>query len=217
MATNCTNCGCSKISCGCGDTFLTSPAPCPTPADCPQAQPCAEVFDAQCVVYTGLDIECGDDVVIFNNDSVADALNNIVDYFCNTPGISEYQYINSIFATNDTFISDTNWHVPTNFLGFVYTAALTGKYKITLTAECSNEDPNSAADIGIGINAVDPVGTVTSNPFVIKEFRGDYNVQTHTYIIDLIAGDIMRLKFKSLNGDSMNIDPLYMTIEKIAN
>jgi len=64
MATNCTNCGCSKISCGCGDTFLTSPAPCPTPVDCPAAQPCSEVFDAQCISYTGLDIECGDDVVV---------------------------------------------------------------------------------------------------------------------------------------------------------
>lgn len=82
MATNCTNCGCSKISCGCGDTFLTSQAPCPTPADCPQAQPCAEVFDAQCVAYTGADIECDNEVIIATNDSVATALQNVVDYFC---------------------------------------------------------------------------------------------------------------------------------------
>jgi len=85
MAHNCTNCGCSKISCGCGDSFLTTPPPCPTPADCPEAQPCSEVFDAQCVVYTGLDIECGDDVVVATKDSVADALQNVVDYFCTQP------------------------------------------------------------------------------------------------------------------------------------
>jgi hypothetical protein len=85
MATNCTNCGCSKISCGCGDSFLTTPPPCPTPVDCPTAQPCSEVFDAQCVVYTGLDIECGTDVVVATNDSVADALQNVVDYFCTKP------------------------------------------------------------------------------------------------------------------------------------
>jgi hypothetical protein len=85
MANNCTNCGCSKISCGCGDSFLTTPPPCPTPVDCPTAQPCSEVFDAQCVVYTGLDIECGTDVVVATNDSVADALQNVVDYFCTKP------------------------------------------------------------------------------------------------------------------------------------
>ena len=85
MATNCTNCGCSKISCGCGDSFLTTPPPCPTPEDCPEAQPCSEVFDAACIAYTGLDIECGTDVVVATNDSVATALQNVVDYLCAIP------------------------------------------------------------------------------------------------------------------------------------
>jgi hypothetical protein len=82
MATNCINCGCSKISCGCGDSFLTTPPPCPTPADCPTAQPCAEVFDAQCVVYTGANIVCDQDTVIATNTSVADSLTDTVTYFC---------------------------------------------------------------------------------------------------------------------------------------
>jgi len=85
MANNCSNCGCSKISCGCGDSFLTTPPPCPTPEDCPEAQPCSEVFDAACIAYTGLDIECGTDVVVATNDSVATALQNVVDYFCTQP------------------------------------------------------------------------------------------------------------------------------------
>lgn len=85
MAHNCTNCGCSKISCGCGDSFLTTPPPCPTPEDCPEAQPCSEVFDAACIAYTGLDIECGTDVVVATNDSVATALQNVVDYLCAIP------------------------------------------------------------------------------------------------------------------------------------
>ena len=86
MANNCTNCGCSKISCGCGDSFLTTPPPCPTPADCPTAQPCSEVFDAQCVVYTGLDIECDNDVVVASGASVAEALNDLITYFCENTG-----------------------------------------------------------------------------------------------------------------------------------
>lgn len=77
-------------NCGCQDNFLVSPAPCPTPADCPNPEPCSEVFDAQCVIYTGDDILCLQDTVVTTNDSVSAALANIVDYFC----------------TNESYISD---------------------------------------------------------------------------------------------------------------
>lgn len=83
MATTCTNCGCSKPKCGCQDTMLTSPAPCPTPVGCLTPEPCSEVLDAQCIIYTGDDIICNTDTVVSSDDSVALALNNIVDYFCN--------------------------------------------------------------------------------------------------------------------------------------
>lgn len=78
MATNCGN----QINCGCQDSFLTTPPAVPTPGACPEAQPCSEVFDAQCVKYTGDDILCLQDTLVSTNDSVADALVNIVDYFC---------------------------------------------------------------------------------------------------------------------------------------
>jgi hypothetical protein len=78
MATNnkCKNCGCD-------DSFMPSPAPCPTPIGCPTPQPCSEVFDAQCVVYTGAEIKCDNrNTIVATNDNVAEALQNIVDYFC---------------------------------------------------------------------------------------------------------------------------------------
>lgn len=65
---------------------MPSPAPCPTPEGCPTPQPCSEVFDAQCVVYTGPDIICDDDTVVNSNDTVAEALENVVDYFCSNSG-----------------------------------------------------------------------------------------------------------------------------------
>jgi hypothetical protein len=81
MATNtCTTCGCKK--CGCSDNALVSPAPCPTPAGCPDPIACSEVFDAECVVYTGLDIECNNEVVVETDTNLADALNNIITFFC---------------------------------------------------------------------------------------------------------------------------------------
>ena len=50
-------------NCGCDDALVTLP-PCPTPAGCPDPEPCSEVFDAQCIIYTGADIECGTDTVV---------------------------------------------------------------------------------------------------------------------------------------------------------
>ena len=82
MATNtCTTCGCKK--CGCSDTGLITPAPCPTPLGCPNPVPCSEYFDAECVVYSGLDIECGLDTVVLTDTNISDALNDITTYFCN--------------------------------------------------------------------------------------------------------------------------------------
>ena len=72
----------TNIDCGCKDSFLTTPAPCPTPDDCPEAQPCSEVFDAQCIVYTGDDVICDDGTVVETNTTVSDAIQDIVDYFC---------------------------------------------------------------------------------------------------------------------------------------
>lgn len=68
--------------CGCQDSFLTSPAPCPTPTGCPDPEPCSEVFDAQCVIYTGAPIICGETTIIATNTNMADALNALVEYLC---------------------------------------------------------------------------------------------------------------------------------------
>ena len=53
-------------TCGCQDSFMVSPAPCPTPVGCPTPQPCSEIFDAQCVRYTGLPLSCTTGVQTFN-------------------------------------------------------------------------------------------------------------------------------------------------------
>ena len=81
MATNtCTDCGCKK--CGCTDTGLITPVACPTPLGCPTPEPCSEVIDAQCVIYSGLDIECENTVVVATDTNLADALDDISNFFC---------------------------------------------------------------------------------------------------------------------------------------
>jgi hypothetical protein len=67
--------------CGC-ESYLTTPPPCPTPEGCPDPQPCSEVFDAQCIIYTGFDLECNDNTVVNQNIPVSEALENIVEYIC---------------------------------------------------------------------------------------------------------------------------------------
>ncbi len=59
---------------------------CSTPV-CPTPQPCTEITDAQCTIYTGLDIKCGTDVVIEQNDNLAVAIAKITDYFCRKQGL----------------------------------------------------------------------------------------------------------------------------------
>lgn len=100
MAHNCTNCGCSNISCGCGDSFLTTPPPCPTPVDCPEAQPCSEVFDAQCVVYTGPNLQCGTDDVVVTNTPLNLALEDIIGYFCENTTVSQ-----NLICGSDTVVT----------------------------------------------------------------------------------------------------------------
>jgi hypothetical protein len=43
-------------------------------------------MDAQCVIYTGTTITCDTDVIVTTNDTVAEALESITDYFCNNGG-----------------------------------------------------------------------------------------------------------------------------------
>jgi hypothetical protein len=85
-------------NCGCEDALVTLPAY-PTPAGCPDPEPCSEVFDAQCIVYTGADIDCGDNTVVPTDTNVATALNNVVTYFCQELNQQKLRYIKEIIQT----------------------------------------------------------------------------------------------------------------------
>jgi hypothetical protein len=106
MAATTTTNTCKK--CGCEDKFMPSPAPCPTPIGCPTPEPCSEVMDAQCVIYTGANILCDTDVVVTTNDTVAEALESIVDYVCNNqPTVPAYKVYTAL-------LTQTAGDIPTN-------------------------------------------------------------------------------------------------------
>ena len=111
MATNtCTTCGCKK--CGCADNALTTPPACPTPAGCPDPITCSEVFDAECVVYTGIDIECANEVVVATDTNLADALNNLISYFCEFVVAPSIGAVVDVCTTNN-YLSITSTTNPT--------------------------------------------------------------------------------------------------------
>lgn len=109
MATNtCTSCGCKK--CGCADNALTTPPPCPTPAGCPDPIACSEIFDAQCVMYSGTAIECIDQIVVDTNTNLADAFNQVIAFFCEFITEPDLGSVVEVCNTNDylTIESVTN-------------------------------------------------------------------------------------------------------------
>ena len=58
-----------ECACGCAEPVCATP------------QPCTEITDAKCIVYTNPDILSAGDVVVTTNTSVSTALNQIVNYF----------------------------------------------------------------------------------------------------------------------------------------
>jgi hypothetical protein len=89
-------------NCGCNNTYTVS-APCP-PA-------CTEVFNAQCIVYTGTDILCGQNTVIKRYDYLDTVITKLVNYICtglaNVPitvveSDSEYILVTSSTVGNQT-------------------------------------------------------------------------------------------------------------------
>lgn len=53
----CKTCKCEPKDCGCADKAIPAAPPCGQgTADCPEPEPCAETFSAECIVWTGDDL-----------------------------------------------------------------------------------------------------------------------------------------------------------------
>ena len=117
MSCNNTNSTCSNCSnnysscnnkctkCGCRDSFLTSPPPCPTPQGCPDPIPCQEVLASDCIIYTGPDVLCNGDIVVYSDATWTEILEDIVAYFC-VPPIPEITCNGDIVVTEDSTINE---------------------------------------------------------------------------------------------------------------
>jgi hypothetical protein len=102
----------NKVNCGCQQA-LTSAPPCPTPEDCPEAQPCSAVFDSECIRYTGDPLTCSTVIIVDTDDNLETALTNIIDYFCENSGITVVEAGDGIDVTSSTVGSTTTYTVST--------------------------------------------------------------------------------------------------------
>jgi hypothetical protein len=140
MATN----DCNKTKpCGCEDQPYASLPPC-NPIGCPDPIVCSEINNAQCIIYTGEDIVCQQDVVVAQDTNVADALNNIVDYFCQEISVDQ-----NIWATFAATTGSTTANTTTDTLTVVGTNGITTSILgDTLTITGSGENSQFTYEIG---------------------------------------------------------------------
>jgi hypothetical protein len=141
-------------NCGCEDALVTLP-PCPTPAGCPDPEPCSEVFDAQCVVYTGNDISCNNTPIVVADTNLADALVDISDYYCGrvTTLTGNIATINGNISTINTNI--TNLQNAQGLFDTAFRASLTPTISVdTVAANLAN------SSIINGVTIVIPVGNI---------------------------------------------------------
>jgi len=167
----CKNKNCNNSSlCGCKDTYLTSPLPCPTPAPCPAAQPCGETFDSQCIIYTAANYACGLDDVVMQGDSVETSLQKIVDYFCTR--LTEIP-VYTVEAGNNIDVTETTVGITTT-----YTVSYTGAVKF-VKEFTSALDGSSVTILGTELAACGIPNTSCNN----ETNRGDY-----TYNVSYLDG-----------------------------
>ena len=139
MSCNNTNSTCSNCSnnysscnnkctkCGCKDSFLTSPPPCPTPQGCPDPIPCQEVLSSDCIIYNGPDISCNETVIITSDSTWAELLQDLVDYFCTT-----YSNVPEILCSEDVVvIADSSVNEALEQIVAYFCAAIVGIQPIT--------------------------------------------------------------------------------------
>lgn len=98
---NYSSCNNKCTKCGCRDSFLTSPPPCPTPAGCPDPIPCQEVLSSDCIIYNGPDISCNGDILIYQDSTWTELLEDLVEYFCTT-----YSDVPEILCSEDVVVID---------------------------------------------------------------------------------------------------------------
>lgn len=143
-------------NCGCKDTYTVT-APCP-PA-------CPEVFNSQCIVYTGTDLVCNQDTVIKRYDYLDTVITKLVNYICsvqapitNVVGSTYIDVVPSVVGNTTTYtvsvdVPALQAYFDTVFQNDILSSILAGpgilvsQNPIVGTVTISHQDTSSVTDV----------------------------------------------------------------------
>ena len=144
MATN--NCG---TPCGCTDAY-TVVAPCPPS--------CPEVFNAQCIVYTGADILCNQEIVISRYDYLDTIITKLVNKICSIEEApAKYTTTFAALASGGNIILNHNLGTQYITLSIVVntTPGQAAVHGVNYSYTINNDNSITISAIGTGLNNVD--------------------------------------------------------------
>ena len=175
----CSNC--NTPNCGCSGTYVVSQT-------CPPA--CSEVFNASCIVYTGVDLTCTDAVsgltstVVSRNDYMDTALTAIVNYIC--ARFNPANLPSSVVVSGDDFVV-----VNASTVGYVTTYTVTldpaGLPSASIVEEGENvtvTGDGSAGDPYV-VNAENAIVISSSDILTVVPQVGVPSTYTTTYDIEV--------------------------------
>ena len=71
--------GLCSCACGCEEAI------------CPSPQPCTEITDSKCIIYTDDALKCGQDTVVETNTSLSLVIKAVIDYVCKWVGNKRFE------------------------------------------------------------------------------------------------------------------------------
>ena len=175
----CSNC--NTPNCGCSGTYVVSQT-------CPPA--CSEVFNASCIVYTGVDLTCTDAVsgltstVVSRNDYMDTALTAIVNYIC--ARFNPANLPSSVVVSGDDFVVVnastvgyvTTYTVTLDPAGLPSASIVTEGENVTVTGDGSAGDPYV-------VNAENAIVISSSDILTVVPQVGVPSTYTTTYDIEV--------------------------------
>jgi len=191
---NYSSCNNKCTKCGCRDSFLTSPPPCPTPAGCPDPIPCQEVLSSDCIIYNGPDISCNGDVLIYQDSTWTELLEDLVAYFCTT-----YSNVPEILCSEDVVvIADSSVNEALEQIVEYFCAAIVGIPPITANNGLNMSAPSN---VQLGGSLIQNT-TLTNSTFAL-------NINSTTV-------PALALQRTSASGFTLNVNPIGTTCQAIS-
>lgn len=129
-----------------------------------------------------------------------------------------YTYFGSgdISITNVTHPDWSDVGVSGGYPVMEHTVSNAGTFIWTLDFACTDEDPNSKIQVGVGINGLMPVGTPVSTPFIVFELDPSMNSKTMHFIIpNVTAGQTLKVYVRNLNIPGFSIQSLKGFLRKL--